>query len=104
MTSKGVRTESGETIYAPIIVCNASPGVAVRILGEGVDSEWKRKVESIPCIGASAKVNIAMTELPNFKVRPGTSEAHHLAEVDIPLTRFLALSHSLFQGRMERML
>ena len=85
---EGVTLKSGERIRASIIVSNADPVTTLGLIEpKKVDPAWKRKVEGIPMIGSSLKVNIAMTELPNFKTRPGISEAHHLAQVDIPLSK-----------------
>jgi phytoene dehydrogenase-like protein len=81
----GVVLESGEFIRAPIVVSNADPRTALNLLGEFAHPVWQRKVLSVPMEGCVVKVNLAMTELPNFKAIPGTHGPQHLAQVNIPL-------------------
>jgi len=83
----GVELESGETISAKVVVSNADPNTTLKMLGTEVDDAWKSKVQSIPMTGCTVKVNVALTELPNFKTRPGTNEPHHLAQVNTPLSK-----------------
>ena len=33
------------------------------------------------------KVSVALSELPNFKARPGTHESHHFGQINTPLTK-----------------
>jgi phytoene dehydrogenase-like protein len=43
------------------------------------------KIVSIPIRGFTAKVNLALKELPNFKSRPGLNCIHHKGQIEIPL-------------------
>ncbi len=87
LPGKGVELAGGERIYAPVVVSNADPRVTLRLLGESADSGWKAQVEAMPITGCTVKVNVALSELPNFTARPGTMEPHHYAVVDTPLTK-----------------
>jgi phytoene dehydrogenase-like protein len=85
---EGVQLESGEKIFAPIVVSNADPRVVLRLLGDAVDSSWKKQVESVPIEGCTAKINLLLKELPNFKARPGTLPGpHHQGQINTPLTK-----------------
>jgi phytoene dehydrogenase-like protein len=84
---QGVELASGERINAPIVVSNADPVVTARLLGSSVDSAWKKQVDSVPITGCTVKLNAALSELPNFKARPGTREPHHLATINTPITK-----------------
>ena len=84
---QGVELEGGERIAAEVVVCNADPAVAVKLLGEAVDPEWKARVEAIPRRGCTLKLNVALRELPSFKARPGTNEPHHRGQINTPLNR-----------------
>ena len=84
---EGVELEGGERIHAPIIVSNADPRVTLRLLGEAADPGWQAQVETMPITGCTVKVNVALSELPNFIARPGTLEPHHYAVVDTPLSK-----------------
>jgi len=84
---QGVVLESGERINAPVIVSNADPRIALRLLGEDADPAWKAKVESIPIEGCTVKVNMALAEAPNFLARPGLDEPHHRAQINTTLSK-----------------
>ncbi len=66
LPGEGVELMGGERIQAPIVVSNADPRVALRLLGDQVDAGWKAQVESIPQTGCTMKVSVALSELPNF--------------------------------------
>lgn len=85
LPGEGVELASGERIHAPIIVSNADPRAALRLLGDAADPDWKKRVESVPIKGCTVKVNAALHELPNFKARPGTTGDHFLAMINTTL-------------------
>ncbi|MEP7175867.1 MAG: NAD(P)/FAD-dependent oxidoreductase [Gemmatimonadales bacterium] len=84
---EGVELESGERIRAPRIVSNADPHRTLALLDGGADAGWAERVRAVPIEGVTAKVNMTLTELPNFTARPGTSEPHHTGQVNTPLTK-----------------
>ncbi len=86
LPNEGVELVSGEKIYAPIIVSNADPRVALHLLGDAAEASWKRQVESVPITGCTVKVNAALNELPNFRARPGTTGDHFLAMLNTTLS------------------
>jgi phytoene dehydrogenase-like protein len=59
----------------------------LRLLGNDADPQWQQQVEAVPIRGCTAKVSVAMTELPNFTARPGTNEPHHTGQINTPLTK-----------------
>lgn len=87
LPGEGVELVGGERIYAPIVVSNADPRVTLRLLGPDVDTAWQRQVEAIPIKGCTAKLSVALHELPNFTARPGTQEPHHSGQINTPLTK-----------------
>lgn len=87
LPGEGVELAGGEKIRAPIVISNADPAVALRLLGTGADSGWRRQVERIPMRSATVKVNAALDELPNFLSRPGSRMPHHLATINTPITK-----------------
>ncbi len=84
---RGVVLEGGERIDAPIVVVNADPRVALRLLGDAADPAWKTRVEAVPMTGCTVKLNVTLRELPDFKARPGTKRAHHLGQINTPLSK-----------------
>jgi len=83
----GVELEGGERIASPCVVSNADPRVTLRLLGAAVDLEWQRRVESVPQLGCTVKLNVALKELPSFTARPGTRMPHHLGQINTPLSK-----------------
>jgi phytoene dehydrogenase-like protein len=84
---RGVELEGGERLDAAVVVSNADPRATLRLLGEAADPAWRARIESIPMTGCTVKLNVALRELPSFKARPGTSQPHHLGQVNTPLTK-----------------
>jgi phytoene dehydrogenase-like protein len=84
---EGVELEGGERIFAPVIVSNADPRVTLQLLGENADPAWKAQVESIPIQGCTVKLNVLLSEMPNFSSRPGTDQPHHYGQINAPLTK-----------------
>ncbi|HEV3163365.1 MAG TPA: NAD(P)/FAD-dependent oxidoreductase [Isosphaeraceae bacterium] len=83
---QGVVLAGGERIDAPVVVSNADPRTTLGLLA-AADPSWAARVESIPMIGCTAKINVALSELPNFKARPGVDEPHHYGQINTPLTK-----------------
>lgn len=87
LPGEGVLLEGGDRISAPIVVSNADPRRTLLMLGTLVDKGWKANAESVPIEGCTVKLNVRLHELPNFKARPGTLEAHHFGQINVPLTK-----------------
>jgi phytoene dehydrogenase-like protein len=84
---QGVELEAGERLDAPVVVVNADPRVALRLLGDAADPAWRARVEAIPMTGCTVKLNVALRALPDFKARPGTRREHHLGQINTPLSK-----------------
>jgi len=84
---EGVELSSGQMIAAPVVVSNADPRVTLGLLGDRADSAWAEDVRAIPMAGVTVKVNMTLSELPNFRARPGLSEPHHTGQINTPLTK-----------------
>jgi phytoene dehydrogenase-like protein len=84
---QGVELAAGERIDAPIVVVNADPRVALRLLDDAADAAWRARVEAIPMTGCTVKLNVALRALPDFNARPGTRRDHHLGQINTPLSK-----------------
>ena len=67
------RGESGSS--RACVVSNADPRVTLRLLGNDADPAWRARVEAIPQVGCTVKLNVVLKELPSFTARPGTQHA-----------------------------
>ncbi len=84
---EGVRLEGGEKISAPIVVSNADPVTSSRLLGSNSDPSWKTRIDAVPNLGCTVKLNVALAELPSFTARPGTDCDHHRGQINTPLSK-----------------
>jgi phytoene dehydrogenase-like protein len=84
---EGVILENGGFIAAPIAISNADPRRTLQMLGPAADPTWQKRVEGIPIQGCTVKLNVLLSELPNFAARPGTDQPHHYGQINIPLTK-----------------
>src|SRR6185437_14776525 len=66
LPGEGVELASGERIAAPRVVSNADPCVTLALLGSAADVAWAERVRAIPMKGITVKVNLTLSELPNF--------------------------------------
>jgi phytoene dehydrogenase-like protein len=85
---EGVELGSGERIAARRVVSNADPRTTLQLLDGGADPAWAEQVRAIPMEGVTVKVNMTLSELPDFTARPGTHERpHHTGQVNTPLSK-----------------
>ncbi|HWB42412.1 MAG TPA: NAD(P)/FAD-dependent oxidoreductase [Gemmatimonadales bacterium] len=84
---EGVELASGERIHAPLVISNADPATTLRLLGTAADETWAAQVRSVPTAGITVKVNLRLSELPDFTARPGLGQPHHTGQVNTPLSK-----------------
>ncbi len=82
----GVRLESGEEIAAKIVAANVGPALLYRQMVDPADMpvDFKRRIDSFKTGSGTFRMNVALSELPDFTVFPGTEKAeHHTAGIII---------------------
>ena len=68
----GVELEDGTAVPAPIVLCNADPKVALRLLdGAGAPEEFERRLREWRVRSPVLKVNVALRELPGWTAAGG---------------------------------
>ena len=75
----GVITEKGETVRAQSVVSNLNPKL---LYGKLIDSaalapEFRERMDNWRCGSGTFRMNVALSELPDFKVLPGRNLAEH---------------------------
>ena len=76
----GVGLDSGEVLRAGTIACNVAPKVLFQdLLPEGaVDEQLRQRFVGIKSGSGTFRMNVALSELPNFRARSGTkADLHH---------------------------
>ncbi|UZK66118.1 phytoene desaturase family protein [Sphingomonas sp. M1-B02] len=81
----GVRLASGEEIAAPIVAANVGPLLLYDQLvrPSDLDANFKRRIAGFKAGSGSFRMNLALSELPDFTVLPGKDEEHHRAGIII---------------------
>ncbi len=88
-TVAGVVLESGEEIAAKIVAANVGPALLFRQLVDRADLTpvFARRMDNFKAGSGTFRMNVALSELPDFSVLPGTAKAeHHTAGIIISPT------------------
>ena len=86
----GVRLRSGEELTAPTIVSCVHPKVGFLDLLDRAElpEDFVADIEAWRSRSGVVKINVAMSELPNFTADPGTNlQDHHTGSVELCLSR-----------------
>jgi len=84
--ARGVRLEDGGALYAARVAANVGPKLLFLDLVDPrhLDAEFRRRMRAYRTVSASFRMNVALSELPDFACRPGTAPAlHHQSGVVI---------------------
>eukprot|EP01035_Chromulina_nebulosa_P005730 gene5730-7764_t len=82
----GVRLESGEEIAAATVAANVGPALLYRQLIDKSDMTpaFNRRIDGFKTGSGTFRMNVALSELPDFTVFPGKEKAeHHTAGIII---------------------
>ncbi len=90
-TAAGVSLDSGESLRAPLVLCNADAGTLLRLAGpQHFDAEMVRRIRHVRAKGATAKLNLALSAAPRFT---GLDAAAHRGRILLaPSLRYLELA------------
>jgi phytoene dehydrogenase-like protein len=80
--ARGVTLEDGRVLEAPIVASNAGPALLFRQLVDRADlpADFARAMDGYACGSGTFRMNVALSELPDFSVLPGPG-AHHGAGI-----------------------
>ncbi len=76
----GVTLENGTDIDARLVIANVDPKRLYESLIEPAHLEWEflERIRAYRCASGSFRMNVALSELPDFRARPGTElQPHH---------------------------
>ncbi|HZT36586.1 MAG TPA: NAD(P)/FAD-dependent oxidoreductase, partial [Bryobacteraceae bacterium] len=81
----GVALESGEEIGAKVVASNCDPKrTFLRLIDRRhLDPDFLEAIEKFRCEGASLKINLALSGLPEFRALPGAPGPQHGATMHI---------------------
>ena len=74
--ARGVALEDGSELKARCVISNANPRLLLKLLPES--GEWREPFENYQCESATFRMNVALSELPDFAAAPGReAQPHH---------------------------
>jgi phytoene dehydrogenase-like protein len=75
----GVVTEKGEAIRARSVVSNLNPKLLYGSLIDpaALPQDFRERISRWRCASGTFRMNVALSELPDFKVLPGRTQAEH---------------------------
>jgi phytoene dehydrogenase-like protein len=75
----GVVTEKGEIFRAPIVAANVNPKLLYRdlVARDALPAEFRERIETWRCGSGTFRMNVALSELPDFSALPGRHLAEH---------------------------
>jgi phytoene dehydrogenase-like protein len=85
----GVRLASGQELAAGIVAANVGPALLYRQMVDSSDlpADFKRRIAGYKTGSGTFRMNVALSELPDFTVLPGKDKAeHHTAGIIIAPT------------------
>jgi phytoene dehydrogenase-like protein len=99
----GVEVERGDVIRAKRIVANVNPKLLFEQLvpAEHVDADFRARIASYRCGSGTFRMNVALSELPDFSALPGHSpQPHHASGIIIgPSLRYMEQAY--FDARTD---
>ena len=99
----GVEVERGEAIRAKRVVANVNPKLLFEQLvpAEHVDADFRARIASYRCGSGTFRMNVALSELPNFSALPGRApQPHHASGIIIgPSRRYMERAY--FDARTD---
>ena len=83
---EGVAMENGDEIHAPLVINTLHPKIAFlkQLDAHDLPSTFVRDIETWKTRSGVVKINLALSELPNFTADPGTNQqSHHTGSVEM---------------------
>jgi phytoene dehydrogenase-like protein len=99
----GVEVEHGDGIRAKRVVANVNPKLLFEQLvpAEHVDADFRARIASYRCGSGTFRINVALSELPDFSALPGHApQPHHASGIIIgPSLRYMEQAY--FDARTD---
>ena len=87
----GVRTAAGAEHMAPVIASNVGPGLLYRklIAPADLDADFRRRMKGFRAGSGTFRMNVALSELPDFSALPGEGEHHRSGIIIAPTLDYM---------------
>jgi phytoene dehydrogenase-like protein len=97
----GVELESGEVVDAARVVANVNPKLLFErlVAPEHLDADFRARIAGYRCGSGTFRMNVALSELPDFDVLPGKAAAQHHASGIILAPSLAYMERAYFDAR-----
>ncbi|HUB65072.1 MAG TPA: NAD(P)/FAD-dependent oxidoreductase [Methylocella sp.] len=97
----GIETDKGETILAAAIAAGINPKLLYLHLVESgaLSEEFRRRMDNWRCGSGAFRMNVALSELPDFTALPGSAAAEHHASGIIIAPSLAYMEQAYFDAR-----
>lgn len=97
----GVETDQGETIRSRAVAAGVNPKLLYLQLVDrsALPEEFRRRTENWRCASGTFRMNVALSELPDFTVLPGRETAEHHASGIIIAPSLRYMEQAFFDAR-----
>ena len=99
----GVRLADGSELHATTVIANVNPKLLYQQLlpREAVDNDVGKRIDRYRCASGTFRMNVALSELPDFNAAPGTHlQPHHQSGILIgPSLRYFEQAYFDAQSR-----
>jgi phytoene dehydrogenase-like protein len=98
----GVVTESGEAVRASVVISNLNPKLLyLRLIDRtALPSSFVERIEKWRCGSGTFRMNVALSELPDFTCMPGRELAEHHSSGIIIAPSLTYMEQAYFDARM----
>ena len=97
----GVELEGGEVVEAARVVANVNPKLLFErlVAPEHLDADFRARIAAYRCGSGTFRMNVALSELPDFTALPGTTPAPHHASGIILAPSLAYMERAYFDAR-----
>jgi len=103
---QGVTLQSGESMSAEVVLCNADPFRALSLIDEAaIPSSYQERLQKLRADGSTLKVNLCLRQLPRFAClpegrKPLGATIHLLPDEDVVLAELERSYRTMKEGRL----
>ena len=97
----GAELEGGEVVEAKRVVANVNPKLLFErlVAPEHLDADFRARIAAYRCGSGTFRMNVALSELPDFSALPGTAPAPHHASGIILAPSLAYMERAYFDAR-----
>lgn len=97
----GIETDTGDTVRGAVVVAGINPKLLYLDLVDSTDlpQEFRRRMEKWRCGSGTFRMNVALSELPDFTSLPGRAAAEHHAAGIIIAPSLSYMEQAYFDAR-----